>query len=183
MIFKHNQRIANTALQYHMNNCNIENVYSFKLLGVWLDCNAKWTTNINDTTIKCSRKIYLIVLLKRAGCQDALLWKVFAAFVKCHLTYCYPAWCNCSKNLMNKLIKIEKRFKIIIKSNPITSTKTTMDNIMTRIISDIRTSNEHPLRILFDTRNNHNMIRRSSNSIQTYARTSRRINSIIKFRI
>ena len=95
---------------YTLSGTQLENVSSFKLLGVWFHDSTKWDVHVNYIVKKASRMVYPIIILKRSGCSGYVAWKVFSAMVKCYLSYCYPAWINCPDKLIKKIFKVEGRF-------------------------------------------------------------------------
>ena len=52
-----------------LNDVEIQSVFSFKLLGVYIDCNLKWSTHIDSICSKANTRVYFIKHLKRSGVE------------------------------------------------------------------------------------------------------------------
>ena len=66
----------------------------FKLLGVHIDSNLKWSSNINFIYSKASSRLYFLKLLKRSGaCIDDML-HFYNSVIRPVLEYACPVWHN-----------------------------------------------------------------------------------------
>ena len=79
-----------------------------KLLGVHIDNDLSWTTQIENTIKKCNTLLYL---LRRIKCYLSIhVRKLFYnAYVLPHLDYCCTIWGNANSELMESVIKFQKR--------------------------------------------------------------------------
>ena len=79
-----------------------------KLLGVHIDNDLSWTTQIENTIKKCNTLLYL---LRRIKCYLSIhVRKLFYnAYVLPHLDYCCTIWGNANSDLMESIIKFQKR--------------------------------------------------------------------------
>ena len=89
-------------------NETIEISTNEKLLGVHIDNDLSWTTQIENTIKKCNTLLYL---LRRIKCYLSIhVRKLFYnAYVLPHLDYCCTIWGNANSELMESVIKFQKR--------------------------------------------------------------------------
>ena len=87
------------------------NVVNF--LGVYIDCNLKWDTHVNNINCKVSRCISILFNLKYY-LSDHALFSLYNASVLPHLSYCVSVWGNCGKLKMNILFKLQKKYCIFV---------------------------------------------------------------------
>jgi hypothetical protein len=84
-------------------------VPSIRILGCIFSDDLKWNEFVNYVTCVASRRIHLILSLKRARCDDDILFSTYIALIRPILLYAYPAVCNMSSYLRNRLEKVERR--------------------------------------------------------------------------
>ena len=79
-----------------------------KLLGIKIDNVLSWTTQIEDTIKKCNTLLYL---LGRIKCYLSIpVRKLFYnAYILPHLDYCCTIWGNANLDLLDSLVKFQKR--------------------------------------------------------------------------
>ena len=80
----------------------IENVESFKYLGVTFDPLLSWSEHVNHISSKISQRIGIIRRVKFYLPND-ILHMLAKAFVMPHFDYCSPVWTNCNITLLNSL--------------------------------------------------------------------------------
>ena len=79
-----------------------------KLLGVTIDNTLNWSAQVDATIKKCNSLLYLFGRIKIY--LDIPTRKLyFNAYILPHLEYCNSIWGNCSGELIDKLIKFQKK--------------------------------------------------------------------------
>ena len=79
-----------------------------KLLGVTIDNTLNWSSQVDATIKKCNSLLFLLGRIKIY--LDIPTRKLyFNAYILPHLEYCNSIWGNCSDELLEKLIKFQKR--------------------------------------------------------------------------
>lgn len=81
---------------------------SINFLGLQLDCNFNWNTQITDLTKKLSSSLYTIRRIKNIA--DTTTAKIaYHSLFESHIRYGLIAWGNTSKGNMNKILKLQKK--------------------------------------------------------------------------
>jgi len=70
----------------------IEQVNSFKLLGLHLDSNFSWSTHVETILSKATQRVYFLKQLKRAGVPHAQLLHFYLVVIRPVLEYAAPVW-------------------------------------------------------------------------------------------
>jgi hypothetical protein len=97
----------------YLHNKEIEFTDTEKVLGVYVDNNLIWKTQIQKTIGKCNSKLYLLLRIKQY--IDLHSWKLFFnAYILPHLDYCCTISGNCSSELLSQIIIFQKRAARII---------------------------------------------------------------------
>ena len=104
----------------------IENVESFKYLGVTFDPLLSWCEHVNHTSSKISQRIGVIRRIKFYLRND-ILNMLAKALVMPHFNYCSPVWTNCNTTLLNSLQIHHNRLARILLSADI---RTRIDDMM-----------------------------------------------------
>ncbi len=79
-----------------------------RLLGVTVDNTLSWSAQISNTIKKCNSLLYLLGRVKLY--LDISSRKLFFnAYILPHLDYCCTIWGNCNDELLNQVIKFQKR--------------------------------------------------------------------------
>jgi len=76
----------------HCAEGQIERVSSFKLLGLHLDADFLWQSQIEAVTSKVTKRLYFLKQLKRAGVPYAQLLHYYLAVIRPVLEYAAPVW-------------------------------------------------------------------------------------------
>ena len=99
-----------------VDNQTLEVVNTFKLLGVYLTSDLKWTTHVRHISSKASKRLYALRILKRNGVQPSYLKTVYCSFIKPVVEYACLFWhTSLPKFLIDELEHIQKRaLKIIV---------------------------------------------------------------------
>ena len=133
---------------------SFKNVSCIKILGCFLSCDFKWNKHVEYVIKKASKRIYLMLSLKRAGCPPDLLFNVYVTCIWPILLYPFPAFCNIPQYLKRRIISVENRvFKIIGQSDdcPI-SLFAAADQMCVTLFNKVVADSLHPLRRFFDER-------------------------------
>ena len=71
------------------NNC-LEHVSTYQILGVFIDNELKWNSNVDYTYKKACKRLYSLCILRQAGVNQASMLKVYTSFVGSLLEYTVP---------------------------------------------------------------------------------------------
>lgn len=97
----------------HLQEHEIEFSETEKLLGIHVDNNLKWKTQVDKTLKKCNTQLYLLLRIKQY--LDVNARKLFFnAYILPHLDYCCTVWGNCNNEQILDIIKFQKRAARII---------------------------------------------------------------------
>ena len=89
-----------------------------KLLGVHINNSLNWSSHIESTLKKCNSLLFLLNRIKQY--LNVPTRKLFYnAYILPHLDYCCTIWGNANSELMNTLIKFQKRAARSILDKPI----------------------------------------------------------------
>ena len=80
-----------------------------KLLGVIVDSSLNWSSQVEATLKKCNSLLYLLGRIKILSELDHPQTLFQCIHILPHLDYCCTIWGNCNNNLLDKLIKFQKR--------------------------------------------------------------------------
>jgi len=75
-----------------LNDITVERVSTFKLLGVYVSSDLKWTKHIDATACKIASRLYFMRQLKRAGATTSDLICFFCTVIRPILEYANPVW-------------------------------------------------------------------------------------------
>ena len=160
---------------------SINNVSTTKLLGMELCANLKWDTHYSGVLAKASRRLYILRQLRRARCPTPWIWNAYNAFIRSIISYGFPAACNVHKQILLKLILLERRAIIIIGSPPPGDTISEhLEKMCIRLAKQAAKSSSHPLNHLFKS-----TTARDRRKIQKFevplCKTVRYRNSLVKY--
>ena len=83
---------------------------TFKLLGVILSDDLSWGPRVEYLHSKCSQRLYLLTLLKRAGVSNHDILKIYLAMIQYILEYACPVWhSSLTKTQTDWLESIQRR--------------------------------------------------------------------------
>ena len=109
-------------VQLSVENHQLERVYTYKYLGVWLDASMTWQKHIEQTSKKIGQRLALLRRLRPYLTTNSA--KLLAnALVLPFFDYCSPVWTNCSQTVKDIIIKQHKRMaRLVLKVHPQTPT-------------------------------------------------------------
>ena len=93
---------------YNINNTTLENVDTFKYLGVLIDSKLKWSAQVNATASKASRTLNLLRRNLR-GSPKSIRERAYKALVRPHLEFSAPVWAPHQTKDIVTLEKVQKR--------------------------------------------------------------------------
>lgn len=167
-----------------LSETQVENVARLKILGCIISQDLKWNHFVDFLSKKASQRVYLILCLKRAGCPSHLLFRAYCAYIRPLLLYAYPAACNMTLYLKQKLERVEKRVMRLIEDDNGVSLFSVADKICVKLLDKVLCEPKHPLRTFFDVNPTHGhsrILRKSCCLRRPMTRTRRFKDSFIKF--
>lgn len=87
----------------------MERVNTYKLLGVIISDDLKWTHHIEYISKKASKHLYSLKILRRVGVASDSILKVYLTTIRPILKYAVQAWQDIPEFLSRKLESIQKR--------------------------------------------------------------------------
>ena len=78
-------------------------------LGLIIDDRLSWKFHINELCKKLGRVIGIIYRLKKMSCPKSVLNCIYSSLFQSQLSYGIMAWGSASKNLIEKLVLLQKR--------------------------------------------------------------------------
>ena len=160
----------------------VPHVSSFSFLGVTFSCDLKWNIHFTNVIKKASKRVFIIRNLKRAGCSQPLMERVYVSLIRAVLLYAYPCFCNAPDYLLQRLCRVERRIARII-GEDFTVSPPLLDaanSMCMNLMNSVRQHPEHLLRGLFET--SHSRTTRHSKSLRRpFARTKRLSTSFLRF--
>jgi hypothetical protein len=153
----------------------VEQVESYRYLGVVIDNKLSWHANTDQILKKAHTRMYCLRKLRSFSVREDILQMFFLSTVGSVLTYaCVCWWGNLSKQDSDRLEKIVKKAGSVVGKKQETIESVCQRRLTERLTS-ILADETHPLRPEFDSRR----IDRSGRLRAPVARTSRFRNSFI----
>ena len=91
-------------------NEKLSYVNKAKVLGIWLQSDLKWDTQIDNMVKKANKKLFMLRSLKKFGFDQDELITVYKSYVRPVIEYCDVVWhSGLSNNQINDLERIQKR--------------------------------------------------------------------------
>jgi len=157
-------------------------VSTCKILGCIFSNDMKWNAFVDFIVKKASKRLYLIISLKRSDCPDELLFRAYCAFIRPILLYAFPAVCNMPSYLSGKVCKLENRVLRIIKSDTnFPCFYSVADKMCLKLIQQISELSDHPLRSFFVCRHDVPVLRRTRSLGMPKVKTKRFASSLVKY--
>ena len=89
---------------------SIERVSTFKLLGIYINCDLSWSSHIDYVVAKASKRIFVITQLIRAGVDKSDIVNVYSAIIRSVVEYACPVWhCGITKKQSNDVESVQRR--------------------------------------------------------------------------
>ena len=165
----------------HMSDSSISSVSQMKILGCIFSCDLRWNRFVDFLVKASSKRIYIILCLKRARCSPEILFKAYSTLIRSILLYAYPAVCNMPAYLRSRLEKVERRvFRIIDSDISFPSLFSVGDKMCDNIFSKVLSDHRHPLRAFFDS-NSYRDLRNFCPLRKPKTRTQRFSNSFLRY--
>jgi len=84
--------VKNPPVQVSLNDMTVDQVSTFKLLGVQISNDLKWTNHIDAVSAKIASRLYFLRQLKRAGATFSDLLSFYCTVIRPFAEYASPAW-------------------------------------------------------------------------------------------
>ena len=97
--------------------CNepLESVTTFKLLGIIFSLDLTWGAHVDYLYRKCSRRLYLLIMLKSAGVPTRDILRIYLTMIRSVLDYACQVWhTSLSAAHSDKLESVQRRALHII---------------------------------------------------------------------
>ena len=104
MVF-HTKQKSVPIHNFSINTAPIDNVTSFKFLGIVLDCNLSWKNHIDFVTAKLSKVIGILYKLKNVYPEQALL-SIYYSLFQSHINYGLLLWGKKNRQIIKNAEKI-----------------------------------------------------------------------------
>ena len=121
-------QLIKPKLNLFIGNKSVEQVKSHKMLGICLDSELNWQTQIHNLTKRLSKNVFLLTKLKKYV-NTKHLKLFFDAHIMSHLNYSSTVWDGCCKDSFNKINRIHRRAAKIISPIQHISTEMKMNNL------------------------------------------------------
>ena len=139
----------------------------------------KWNLHVDHLVKKPSKRIYLILHLKRANCPTDILFMAYMSSIRPILLYAHPTFCNATDYLRERLLRVEKRIFRIIGDVYSKSLFTFGDRLCKNLLREVTLHATHPLRQFFLDRQR--VSRQQCSLRRPKTKTKRFANSFIKY--
>ena len=103
-------------INLHTDGVNIEKLKSFKLFGVLLDSELKFSEHISSVCKKASQQIRVLRRLRKLIPTHAKL-QLYKAAILPHLTYCSTIWHFCRASNKRKVQRLQERALRLVFNN------------------------------------------------------------------
>ena len=84
--------IKNPPVSLSLNDTDVDRVSTFKLLGVHISNDLKWTQHVDAISSKIASRLYFLRQLKRAGATSSDLMCFYCTVVRPIIEYASPVW-------------------------------------------------------------------------------------------
>ncbi|MEL7309610.1 MAG: reverse transcriptase domain-containing protein, partial [Pseudomonadota bacterium] len=134
-----------------LSGSSLDIVPYIKILGCYFSEDLKWNVFIDQTVKRASKRIYLILCLKRSNCPAYLLFRAYCVYIRPILLYAFPVVCNMSDYLRKKLCRVERRVLRIINDDNFREVTlfSAADRLCENLFKRVLLEPNHPLRSFF----------------------------------
>lgn len=123
------QNINDSDTNIFLDGCKLIKVCNAKFLGIILDENLTWKPHINSISKTCAKNIGVLNKLKHILPKTSL-YQLYCTLILPYLTYGVILWGNASKNLLDRILKLQKRaVRIISNSSYLCHSKPLFDRL------------------------------------------------------
>jgi len=84
--------IKNPPVSLSLNDTDVDRVSTFKLLGVHISNDLKWTQHVDAISSKIASRLYFLRQLKRAGATSGDLMCFYCTVIRPIIEYASPVW-------------------------------------------------------------------------------------------
>ena len=141
--------------QIRIQDSNIEQVSSFKLLGVTINDQLTWQDHVQNICKKAAQRLYFLILLKRAGITPKDIIKVYISIVRSILEYAAVIWhpgltkqqTLTVEHIQERALRIaypEKTYEDALSEAGIENLETRRENMCAKFFQDIQQIS-HPM--------------------------------------
>ena len=103
-----------TVRQINLGDKVIDQVSSYKILGVHLQNDPKWDIHIDYIYKKACERLYSLRILRQAGVDQESILKVYLSTIRPVMEFAVPVWQLIPSTLADKLETVQKRAVRII---------------------------------------------------------------------
>ena len=108
--------MENLTLNIQINNCTIDYVNHFKLLGVTIDSNITWNIQTTNVCKKISSRIGLIRRLKNV-LPNHTIHNLYYPLIQSNIENCLTVWGLSAQKYIGQLQKLQNRAARVITGN------------------------------------------------------------------
>ena len=113
-------KTSETIPWFQVNGNDVKLVHETKYLGVMIDKNLIWESQVKFLQKKTSRALGLLKCAKKFVLEETLR-NMYLSIVESHLSYCCSVWGCCGNTKMNTLQKLQNRAARIVTGSPFDS--------------------------------------------------------------
>lgn len=115
-VFHSRKKKLNTeTLDISLQGIKLQQVFSYKYLGIFLDSDMHWKTHIKHLCSKLAYGCY--ILLKARECFEYPVLRIlYFSFIQSHISYCIDSWGNTFTTYLDPVFRLQKRALRIITS-------------------------------------------------------------------
>lgn len=129
--------LPNTSLDVIVNDCQIEQVYQWTVLGTIFDSFLTWDFHVNNICSTVSNRLSLLRRIKPYLTYEGTL-HFYNSCVHCYFTYCSSCWGTCSHTQLLRLLRLQKRAaRILLDADYTQSSVSLFLNLKWLPISDV----------------------------------------------
>ena len=105
-----------------INDLELQNVTSMKILGIYVQSNLKWSEQVDHLCKKASQRLFLLRRLKNSAIPPDDLTSIFTIYIRPTLEYAAPVWHSGLTGVQSKAIeRVQRRAVRIILGRDFTS--------------------------------------------------------------
>ncbi|MEL7309549.1 MAG: reverse transcriptase domain-containing protein, partial [Pseudomonadota bacterium] len=158
----------------------LKNVNFIVFLGVVISDDLKWNSHFDRMLKRAAKRTFILRNLRRSGCPQNIMWRVYLSMIRPLLTYAVPSFCNAPVYLFESLLRFERRLCRIMGIEPADhpSVVDFMNLSCEKLFIQIHNNVNHSMRSLFLP---HSSSRSMLQLRPPFARTKRFKSSFIRY--